>query len=84
MNEQLNDLKKKEADLQTAITEKASLVGQQTQLLKTLQERFGCDTLAKAQALIETKNAELIDYQTAIEKLQTKIDLAMVEVKGVQ
>ena len=82
MNDQLNDLKKKEADLQASITEKASLDGQKTQLLKAVKDRFDVDTLAAVHQLIEKKNAELIDYETTIEKLNDKIEAAMIKVKG--
>lgn len=82
--DQLAELQALEEELQDAITEKSRLDGQRTQLLKTLKEQFGVNSLAEAEALVEQKNKKLIEYETAIEKLTVKVEDAMVKNKGVE
>jgi hypothetical protein len=82
--DQLAELQALEQELQDAVTEKAELEGQKTQLLKALKERFGVNSLEEAVALVETKNAKLIEYETSIQQLSDKIENAMAKNKGVE
>ena len=75
MNKQ--DLLDLQVEIEDAKKEKARLEGSNTTLLAQLNNDWGCNTIKKAEALLETKKTEKASLSVQLEEGIEKLEIAM-------